>query len=280
MLISSSSKTLNLAKSLFKNINNAYLKFIAVTKTISIIYKESILAISSERLLFNNIIENIRTYGLSAISAIIMTGTFFGGILSLQFFYMLRSVGSQSMLGGAITRAMICDFGPIMVAILIAGHVGASICSQIGSMYVSEQIHALVSMDISPIRHIMAPYLYSAIIYVPILNIIHAISGLISGKFISVHIFNIPKANYINHSFIFLKLSDVILGTIVKPIIFSFIVISIACLNGMSVKNNGIHEVSVLSSKTVTQSFIFIILANLIVIHIHSQYRTFTEGVF
>lgn len=249
------------------------------TATYLFIYKETFHALFSERFLWRKIYENVHVYGVTAIPSIIIIGCFLGAAISFQVLYMLKTMGAQSLVGMAVVRGMMCDFGPIMASTLIAGHAGSAICAELGNLKSTEQLHALVSMSISPIRYIVAPHILSIMIYLPILNAIHASCGILAGRFLSIYAFHISSGSYDSYAFMYLNKSDIFSGLIVKPLIFSIIISSIACVNGLLSQSSAV-EISKQSSKTVTYSFIKIILFNFMIIEFFSKINQFSGNVF
>ncbi|GIV46051.1 MAG: hypothetical protein KatS3mg036_0869 [Ignavibacterium sp.] len=96
---------------------------------------------------------------------------FTGAVSAWQAAYQLKGIAPLSFLGGATSRAIITELGPVLTGIVIAGRVGASIAAELGTMKVTEQIDALETMAISPIRFLAMPRFLAAIIMMPILVI-------------------------------------------------------------------------------------------------------------
>ena len=129
--------------------------------------------------------------GVNSIPLVLIIAVFTGAVSAWQAAYQLKGVAPISFLGGATSRAIITELGPVLTGIVIAGRVGASIAAELGTMKVTEQIDALETMAISPVRFLAMPRFLASVIMMPILvtfAIVIAIGGsyLVSNFFLGV----------------------------------------------------------------------------------------------
>lgn len=92
--------------------------------------------------------------GVNSLPLVLIIAVFTGAVSAWQAAYQLKGIAPLSFLGGATTRAIITELGPVLTGIVIAGRVGASIAAELGTMKVTEQIDALETMAISPVRYL------------------------------------------------------------------------------------------------------------------------------
>jgi phospholipid/cholesterol/gamma-HCH transport system permease protein len=123
--------------------------------------------------------------GVNSIPLVLIIATFTGAVAAWQAAYQLKGIAPLSFLGGATSRSIITELGPVLTAIVIAGRVGASIAAELGSMKVTEQIDALETMGISPVAYLAAPRFFASIIMIPILVIFADAISIIGAYFIS-----------------------------------------------------------------------------------------------
>ncbi|MEG8948129.1 MlaE family ABC transporter permease [Rosettibacter firmus] len=123
--------------------------------------------------------------GVNSIPLVFIIAIFTGAVSAWQAAYQLKGLAPLSFLGAATSRAIITELGPVLTAIVIAGRVGASIAAELGSMKVTEQIDALETMGISPVRFLATPRFFAAIIMMPILVIFANVIATIGAYFIS-----------------------------------------------------------------------------------------------
>jgi phospholipid/cholesterol/gamma-HCH transport system permease protein len=123
--------------------------------------------------------------GVDSLPLVLIIAIFTGGVSAWQAAFQLKGIAPLSFLGTAISRAIITELGPVLTAIVIAGRVGASIAAELGSMKVTEQIDALETMAISPVRFLAMPRFLASVIMMPILVIFANVIALIGAYFIS-----------------------------------------------------------------------------------------------
>ncbi len=123
--------------------------------------------------------------GVNSLPLVIIIATFTGAVAAWQAAYQLKGIAPLSFLGAATSRAIITELGPVLTAIVITGRVGASIAAELGSMKVTEQIDALESMGISPIRYLALPRFFAAVIMMPILIVFADVIAIAGAYFIS-----------------------------------------------------------------------------------------------
>ena len=117
------------------------------------------------------VLEQMAHIGVGSLPLVLIIGLFTGMVSSWQAAYQFQGMISFSLIGGAVSRAIFIELGPVLTAIVIAGRVGASIAAEIGTMKVTEQIDALESMAINPVRYLAMPRFVGAVFMMPVLVI-------------------------------------------------------------------------------------------------------------
>lgn len=118
------------------------------------------------------ILDQMEHVGVGSIPLVIIIGFFTGAVSSWQAAYQFQGFISLSYLGSAVTKAIFIELGPVLTAIVLAGRVGASMAAEIGTMKVTEQIDALESLAINPVRYLVMPRFLACIVMLPVLTII------------------------------------------------------------------------------------------------------------
>ncbi len=134
---------------------------------------------------FTKIIDHTWFIGTKSMFVIALTGFFTGMVLGLQGYYSLLKYGSEAALGSAVTITLIRELGPVFTAIMITARAGSAMAAEIGVMRISEQIDALKTMHINPVRFLFTPRIIASIISFPLLTALFNIFGLLGG-FVSV----------------------------------------------------------------------------------------------
>jgi phospholipid/cholesterol/gamma-HCH transport system permease protein len=150
---------------------------------------------------------------------------FIGMILAMQSAYQLKKYGIIDLVGDLVSVSITRELGPLITAVIIAGRIGASYSAQIGTMKVSEEIDALKSMALNPIRFLVSPRLLAMIIMLPCLTILANIMGIIGGFIISYFNLGLPASQYITHVTNALVMKDIITG-LIKSLFFALIVLN------------------------------------------------------
>jgi phospholipid/cholesterol/gamma-HCH transport system permease protein len=123
--------------------------------------------------------------GVNSIPLVLIIAVFTGAVAAWQAAYQLKGIAPLSFLGATTSRAVITELGPVLTAIVIAGRVGASIAAELGSMKVTEQIDALDTMGISPVRFLATPRFFAAILMMPVLIVFANSISILGAYFIS-----------------------------------------------------------------------------------------------
>ncbi|MCI0531664.1 MAG: ABC transporter permease, partial [candidate division Zixibacteria bacterium] len=117
-------------------------------------------------------IEQMLFIGVNSIPLVILTSLFTGAVTSVQAAYQFSDLLSMRYLGSAVGKAILIELGPVLTAVVIAGRVGAGMAAELGTMKVTEQLDALESLAISPVRYLAFPRVLAGFIMVPLLTII------------------------------------------------------------------------------------------------------------
>lgn len=177
------------------------------------------------------IIQQIYFIGMKSIFVIILTGAFTGMVLGLQGYYTLSKFGSEGLLGAAVALSLIRELGPVLTAIMVIGRAGSAIAAEIGIMRISEQIDALETMDINPIRFLVSPRIAASIISFPLLTAIFVVIGIWGGYFSGSILMGLSKGIYFSRVQSGVIMADLVGGGI-KSVVFSIIVVTICCYQG------------------------------------------------
>jgi phospholipid/cholesterol/gamma-HCH transport system permease protein len=185
----------------------------------------------------------------------------------------MQSAQQLSKLGGTIYVASlvsisICrELGPVLTALVIAGRIGAAITAEIGSMQVNEQIEALETMAINPVRFLVVPKVIALFFMLPCLTVIGDLSGMFGGYIIGVSNLGINSYLYLQTAFEYLTLKDVYTG-LSKSLVFALIIALVGCYQGLNTRGGAVG-VGRATTISVVTSFILIIVADCVVTGIY-----------
>ncbi|MEO8513876.1 MAG: ABC transporter permease [Ignavibacteria bacterium] len=134
------------------------------------------------------ILDQMGHIGVGSIPLVIIIGFFTGAVSAWQAAYQFQGFISLSYLGSAVTKAIFIELGPVLTAIVLAGRIGASIAAELGTMKVTEQIDALESLAINPVRYLVMPRFLASIVMLPVLTIIANFIAIM-GAFLVAYLF-------------------------------------------------------------------------------------------
>jgi len=207
---------------------------------------------------FNLLLKQIRFIGTKSMTVILIMGAFTGMVLALQIFYTLRKVGSEAMLGPAVALSLIRELGPVLCALTITGRAGSAITAEIGIMRITEQIDALISMALNPIRYLIVPTLVASIIAFPLLTALFDVIGVYGGYFVGVKLLGLSSGTYFSQMEHFVDMEDILIG-IYKSVSFGIIVSWVCCYKGFYT-GYGAEGVSKSTTEAVVMSSVLILI--------------------
>lgn len=166
--------------------------------------------------------------GVNSLPLVLIIAIFTGAVAAWQAAYQLKGIAPLSFLGGATSRAIITELGPVLTGIVIAGRVGASIAAELGTMRVTEQIDALETMGISPVRYLAMPRFLASILMLPLLVIFANVIAIIGAYIVSNYFLNVSFAVFFQSVKRFFVMGDLMAG-LIKTIFFGAVTSLLGC---------------------------------------------------
>ena len=139
------------------------------------------------------IIYQLDHVGVNSIPLVLVIGFFAGAIIAWQAAYQFRGMISLSVLGGQVTRVVVMEMAPVLTALVISGRIGASMTAEIGTMRVTEQIDALTTLGLDPIRYIVLPRFLGLSLMMPILTFFSLIIAVLGAYLVSDYFLDITQ---------------------------------------------------------------------------------------
>lgn len=205
--------------------------------------------------------------GLTSIGIIAIISFFMGAVITLQTAYNTENpIYPKYLIGLGCRDSIILEFSSTVAALILAGKVGSSIASEIGTMRVTEQIDALEIMGINSASYLILPKIIATLLFNPILTLIAIIVGISGGWIAGTLSGVITSANFI-YGIQYAFIPYYIVYSIIKTVFFAFIITSISSFQGYFV-NGGSLEVGRASTRAVVYSSVVILLFNVILTQI------------
>ena len=215
------------------------------------------------RIYYRRTIAEMDTIGLGSIVITAIISVFMGAVVALQMSINLEDgFIPRSLIGYATRETMILEFSSTVVALILAGKVGSSIASEIGTMRISEQIDALELMGVNSASYLILPKIVAAVIFFPFLCILSILIGTVGGYLICAFTGAILPGDYITGIHLDFKVWSIVYS-LIKSAVFAFIITSVSAFYGYYAKGNSL-EVARSSTQAVVASSITILIFNLI----------------
>lgn len=205
--------------------------------------------------------------GVQSVVIVFFVMFFTGIVLAMQSAPQLIKMGGLIYVASLVSVSVCRELGPVLTALVIAGRVGAAITAEIGSMKVNEQIEALDTMAVNPVRYLVVPKLLALFIMLPCLTVIGDASGLFGGYLVGAHNLKINSGLYIQTALKFLTLKDIYTG-LSKSFVFAVIITMVGAYQGFKTRGGAVG-VGKATTVSVVTSFILIIVADTIMTAIY-----------
>src|SRR5579885_1180707 len=208
------------------------------------------------------VLEQMRQIGVDALPIVTLLALTIGVMLGIQFIAALREFGAQSQVVVAVAKSVTREFGALITAILVAGRSGSALAARIGSMSVSQEVDALATMGIEPVRYLAAPALIAMVVMLPALTILADTAAIVGAALYSSPALNVTPAAYLLQTLSLLVPGDLWQG-IAKAFVFAVLITLIGVSTGFSV-SGGAEGVGRATTRAVVLSICYIIVADMV----------------
>lgn len=208
------------------------------------------------------IFRHMVSIGYYSLPVVGLTAIFTGAVLALQSYTGFARFNAESSIATVVVISITRELGPVLAGLMVAGRVGAATAAELGTMRVTEQIDALVTLSTNPFKYLIAPRLIAGVIVLPCLVLIADIIGVYGGYMVGIHKLGFSPGNYLKNTYDLLEMKDVVTG-LVKASIFGFVITLMGCYHGYHSKG-GANGVGVATTNAVVTASMLILLSNYI----------------
>src|ERR1041385_1215321 len=217
---------------------------------------------SPRRLAYGRAIHQGMAIGIGALPILSLISFFICTILALQSAYELRKFGALQFVADAVAISVSRELGPLITAILVIGRSGSSFAAELGTMKVNEEIDALETMALDPVRFLVAPKLLSMLLMMPCLTVWADFMGVVGGSVFGVAAAGFTFRTYILATLDALVLRDIVTG-LVKSLMFALVITTVGCQEGLRT-GLGAEEVGRSTTAAVVKSIFLVIMVDLV----------------
>lgn len=208
----------------------------------------------------DSVAEQCVAIGVNALPIVALLSLLLGLIMAFQAAYQLQQFGANIFVANLVGISMAREFGPMMTGIILAGRSGSAIAAELGTMMVQEEIDALHTMGIEPMRFLIVPRLLAIFIVGPALTIMSDLIGIFGGFVIGTLYLDLSMTSYVEQTLIAVKMFDFGTG-LLKSVVYAWLIGTIGCFCGLRIEG-GASGVGRATTKAVVMSIFMIIVAD------------------
>ncbi|WFS63712.1 ABC transporter permease [Pseudodesulfovibrio thermohalotolerans] len=197
--------------------------------------------------------------GVESMFIIVLIGFLMGLIMSFQSAISLQRFGGEIFVPNMLGLVMFREMGPLVTSILLAARSGSAFAAEIGTMKINEELDALTTMGLSPMRFLVVPKIIATILMVPLMTMFFNLASLVGGAVVMLSM-GYPLVTFTSRVFSYLSMTD-FWGGMVKGLVFSFLVAGVGCLRGIQTRS-GASAVGLSTTSAVVSGIILIAFAD------------------
>jgi len=210
----------------------------------------------------NRAVEQMLRVGIGSMPLVLVTSVFTGGVAAVQAAYQFQDYVPMRYLGTVIGKSVVIELGPVLTALVVGGRVGASIAAELGTMKVTEQIDALETMAIDPVKYLVAPRLIAGLVMLPVVTIFADFVAIVGSWVVALGGLDVNTHTFFTGLKLFFHVSDVTSG-LVKALFFGGIIALMGCFHGMRTEG-GAEGVGIATTKAVVSSCLLVLITDYI----------------
>jgi phospholipid/cholesterol/gamma-HCH transport system permease protein len=208
------------------------------------------------------VIAQMAHIGVGSMPLTVIVALFTGAVAAVQASYQFRDYVPMLYLGTVIGKSVLIELGPVLTALVVGGRVGASIAAELGTMRVTEQVDAMETMGISPVRFLVVPRFLAAITMLPALTIFADVVAILGGFLVATLTLDVPAHTFVSGLKLYFKTQDVISG-LIKAFFFGGIIATMGCYYGLK-SEGGAEGVGIATTQAVVASCLLILIVDYI----------------
>ena len=197
--------------------------------------------------------------GADALPIVALIAFLMGVIIAFESAVPMKRFGAEIFVADLVGLSMLRELGPLMTAILLAGRSGAAFAAELGTMRVNQEIDALTTMGLDPVRFLVVTRVLAALLMTPLLTLFAGFVGLVGGA-LTMQTFGIPYVTFVHEIESIVDISDFMAG-FVKSFVFALLIAGIGCLRGLQT-TSGASAVGDAATRAVVSGIILLVVAD------------------
>jgi len=250
-------------KNLFGYVGRMFITFLQDLSSLTYLFLETIaqtVALFSDRkrVIKARLLLHVDEAGTHSLMLVIIVSALLGIALTVLVSFQLKDLGGLSYVPGFVGVAIFREMGPLITALIVAGRIGAAMTARIGTMKVTEEILALETMAINPVRFLVVQRFLGLLLALPALTVIANFTAVAGGFLFGTVRLGIRPDTYLRETLDVLSFTDVASG-VVKATVYAIVIVMIGCYRGLVVEGSA-EEVGKATMVSVVWSTLAIIV--------------------
>jgi phospholipid/cholesterol/gamma-HCH transport system permease protein len=206
------------------------------------------------------LVRQVEALGIRSLPIALLTSTFAGLVIALQFGFFLARFGVANTVGRVVALTLFRELAPVLTALTVGARIGSGIAAELGAMTVTEQVDAVRALGADPLRKLVLPRVLACLIVMPALTVLADVIGVVGGMLVVHNEFGTPYATFIQGALDVLTMTDFVSG-VFKGAVFGAIVGLVGCYQGLNVEG-GTEGVGRATTQTVAIASVAVCLAD------------------
>lgn len=207
-----------------------------------------------------NIIKQLEFVGVKSTFIVSLTGIFTGAVFSLQSGYAFSMFNVEYLIGPTTVLALTRELGPVLTSLMVTGRAGSAMAAELGTMRVTEQIDALLTMAVNPIQYLLVPRIIAGVVMLPLLTTLFNFCGTIGSYFVTVYLIGVSPYVF-EEEIVYLVSIDDLYNGLIKSSAFGLILSLIGCYKGFYT-TGGAEGVGKATTQSVVLSSVSILVSD------------------
>src|SRR5215472_14959395 len=210
-----------------------------------------------------NVFAQFDFVGVGSIVLVTLTGTFSGMVFATQSWSAFELFGAESLVGPTVALTVTRELAPVFSALMVTMRACSAMCTELGTMRVTEQVDALETMAVNPIQYLLVPRVLAGLCMVPLLTMLFNTAGLFGGFFVAVPLKGLSPGTFIYRTQQWLDPEDINEG-LIKAAVFGLAVTLIGCYKGYNA-SGGAKGVGQATTQAMVSSALAIVVLDYVV---------------
>ncbi|AKI99307.1 phospholipid/cholesterol/gamma-HCH transport system permease protein [Archangium gephyra] len=206
------------------------------------------------------LVYQMEALGVRSLPIALLTATFAGLVISLQFGFFLARFGVQYTVGRVVVLTLFRELSPVLIALTVGARVGSGIAAELGSMTVTEQVDAIRALGADPLRKLVVPRVLACLLLTPALTVLADVIGMLAGALVVNVQYGISFHLFFQGALDVVLMGDFLSG-VFKGFVFGGIIGVVGCFKGLTVEG-GTEGVGRATTQTVAITSVSVCLAD------------------